>query len=635
MRCNPGGEKQPWPAYWWEGDDGSRILALSTPEYYGHVTAGEAAQSVVQAASAGHDVALQMYGVCDHGGGPTRQSLETLGRLQREALVPRLVCSTVSSYVDALLERQPDLPVHRGESALTFRGCYTSHADAKELNRQGEELLVTADTLAALAGFDHDSDLRDAWRTHLRHQFHDILGGSSIADVYVDQATDAAAVQAVAGQRMRAALDVLHRGIPGDRIAVTNPHAWERVDVVCVDVPTAKTVTLAGRHGHVTVGQQTADGLCFVARVPGFSTVAYEIRAESDATPMSATGTDGPTVRITGGRHAVDVGAESGAVVSWRLDDSVVEIGATGLGRLLLVEEEPAPMSAWVLGRLRSEVALESGTTAVVECGPVRTVLETTHRVRQSTVRQRLHVYADLDRIDVEVLLDWQEPGGPELGAPGMKVAFDTGLAGATPSYETLFSALNRPGDGGEVPALRWGAVEDAGGRGIAVLNDSRHAYDATDGTLRLRVVRSAYEPDPHADIGRHRTRYALLPLTSGWRGAAVPRQAAAFGTALLAGRGTGGTGSQPTAPPLHVDAADNIVVAGLKPARHGSGLVVRLYESAGASGTATIRGVPDGAVVRTANVVEDELADVALGAGAAELMLRPFEVITLVIRTG
>ncbi|HZQ26534.1 MAG TPA: hypothetical protein VFA94_02440, partial [Acidimicrobiales bacterium] len=192
-RCNPG-----WPAYWWEGQDGTRLLAVSTPTYSGDITAGDLARAAV----AGGDslVSMHFYGVGDHGGGPTREALDALRRLQGQPLLPTARCSTVARYAEAV--SADNLPVHRGESATTFEGCYTTHADTKRFNRHGENLLQTAETLAALAGHDDAErlgDLVEAWRTVLFNQFHDILDGSAIREVYEDQAADFEAVAELAG----------------------------------------------------------------------------------------------------------------------------------------------------------------------------------------------------------------------------------------------------------------------------------------------------------------------------------------------------------------------------------------------------------------------------------------------------
>ena len=162
-RANEGQENQ-WPAYWWQGDDGTRLLAISTYTYNGEINACDLANAAIRAHKFGHTAGLHFHGIGDHGGGPSRQNLEALRRFQKTPLLPTAFCSKMDSYTDEILKNGASLPEHKGESSTIFEGCYTTHADTKYFNRAGENILTTADTLAALAGQNHTSELTTAWR---------------------------------------------------------------------------------------------------------------------------------------------------------------------------------------------------------------------------------------------------------------------------------------------------------------------------------------------------------------------------------------------------------------------------------------------------------------------------------------
>ena len=155
-RCNPG-QADLWPAYWWEGQDGTRLLAISTPSYNGDIRARDLAETAMRALKHGQSDSLHFHGIGDHGGGPARQNLDALRRFQQHPLLPAARCSTLARYTQRLLEAGGALPVQRGESSTIFEGCYTTHGDIKRYNRHGENLLCTADTLAALAGISASS----------------------------------------------------------------------------------------------------------------------------------------------------------------------------------------------------------------------------------------------------------------------------------------------------------------------------------------------------------------------------------------------------------------------------------------------------------------------------------------------
>jgi alpha-mannosidase len=619
-RANPGHAHQTiWPAYWWEGQDGTRVLAVSTPTYSGEITAGDTARlAVLFARDKGLSDAMFFYGVGDHGGGPTRESLETLKFLQTQTLLPQMKCSTVADFAEAVASAT--LPVHRGESATTFEGCYTTHVDTKVLNRQGEALLETAETLAALAGLN--ADLDQAWKTVLFNQFHDILDGSAIAEVYADQAVEFEAEVRAAAQPV---IDQAVAALAGDGIAVVNPLGWDRTDVVCVaGVTGSGAVLVRANNGESVIGQHTDDGLVFVATVPAFGTAVYQVGDAADVDADSMPVDEDERYLNVGGNR---IRKEAGVLTT--LKDFRPELAHNVL---TVQDEHPHEMSAWDIRDVHTEHSLLRGAeTTVVERGPVRTVVEVRHRVRRSTITERVAFYAALPRIDFDAEIDWQEPGGEEAGVPSLKVSFAAPLARPEAWFETPFGAVERPADGQESPALRWAAVQggQAGGRGFAVLNDSRHGYDALGSRLRLTLVRTAYSPDPASDMGRHRTRFALLPYEGDWRDgdAAVVRQAAGFNRPLIAT--TAGTPAEAAARWRPV-VEGTAVVSGLKRRRteHGTEWVLRLYDATGRGATARFDPPPH-ARVYEATITEDRVRPVD---PTTTLTLRPWQVLTLVI---
>ena len=665
-RANPGREDQ-WPAYWWQGQDGSRLLAISTPSYNGEIHARDLAQAAIRAHRWGHPVALHFHGIGDHGGGPSRQNIEALRRFQKTPGLPAARCSTVRAYGRALVQSEVALPEHHGESSTIFEGCYTTHADTKLYNRHGENLLCTADTLTALANVDRCEELGEAWRAVLFNQFHDILDGSAIHESYMKNREDFEGARATAAAATEAALQVLQAGITPGRIAVTNPHSFEATDwVVAAGLTGQGPVRVLGDHGHSAVAQYVEDGLGFVARVPAFATVSYEVKTDGEADGVSVSPsfspTDGrvppaldaitddvPYLRIDTPAYRAYVRRDCGVIVGLRDLRAGREYVAFGMRRasdyvdtarpelalnvLQVTDERPHGMSAWQLHEVHTEQSLISGAeTTVIETGPARCLLRVEHAMRSSRLVQRIAFYRDLDRIDFELDADWQEIGTPETGVPGLKAAFTARLHDCEAWFETPFAAVRRPADGQEVPALRWA---DVGGpeAGIAVLNDSKYGYDALGCRLRLTLLRSAYDPDAISDKGRHHIRYALLPHAGSWRDSGVVHSGLVFNQPLLArvvSRSAPGTA--PAAP--RVDGAPNVVVSCLKHARSGHGVVMRLYESQGRAGTVTLSGLPASATVTEVTVTEDRVGHVAVDGGAARLSFRPWQVRSLLIGT-
>jgi alpha-mannosidase len=678
-RANPGQANQ-WPAYWWEGQDGTRVLAFSTPSYNGEITAGDVANAAIRAHAAGHSVGLHFHGVGDHGGGPARQNLDTLRRLQKTPGLPKMACGSMEGYVRKILEAGAALPVHRGESSTIFEGCYTTHADTKRFNRDGENLLTTADALAAIANLNQNDQLFPAWRKVLFNQFHDILDGSAIHETYLDNAKDFQAIEAAGTAAIAASLDVLERSIPAGRIAVTNQLAFERSDVVTLkNMRGEGTAWLIGDHGHTTPGQYTEGGLVFVARVPALSTVSYAVSTQNNQPaptnieaipkfaptdprsriPAGEFTTEFPFLQIETPTFLANIRPDSGIIVS--LIDKRVSRELVGFGRrrgsdymdsaraelclnvFQILDEHPHGMSSWQIHEVHTEHSLLRGaTTKVAETGPVRCVLEVEHKVRNSTIKQRISFYHDLPRIDFDTKVDWHEIGNDKAGVPGLKAAFTAHLEECQAWYETPFGAARRPADGLEVPALRWANV-GSDDYGFALLNDCKYGHDALGCRLRLTLLRSGYDPDPNSDEGTHHIRYSLLPHPGDWRDAGVVQTAASFNQPLLARLVTDHAGSGGTPParmlpgqfghPI-VTSSGSVQVATLKTSHDGKARILRLYESAGRSAAVRISGLSASANVYETNVIEEPLRRLLPVNDGFELAFTPWQVRTIRIET-
>lgn len=668
-RCNPG-QANIWPAYWWEGQDGTRLLGLSIPTYNGDIRARDLVETAIRARRHGQEDSLHFHGIGDHGGGPARQNLDALRRFQKHSILPTAQCSTLGRYTKSLLNSGAALPVYRGESSTVFEGCYTTHSDIKQYNRKGENLLCTADTLAALAGINPSQQLQPAWRTLLFNQFHDILDGSGIHETYEKCAVDFAEISAAANAVTSAALSVLQSGLPVGEIAVTNPLGWEREDwIELPGITGTGAVRLEGKPGHETIGQFTPEGLGFIARVPAYGTVSYRVvgsvspesypdkeglasqlaYAPTDGrqvNPLSGNPQDPPYERVDTPFFRVYLRRDSGILVSFfdkRVGRELVGFGMRrasdyldtaradlALNVMQLEEEHPHGMSAWHLDEVHTTYSLlRGGTTQLIETGPARLVFEVVHHLRSSIIRQHIIFYRDLARVDFRTRIDWREAGSPEAGVPNLKIAFTAHLPESQAWFETPFAAVQRPCDGQEVPALRWA---DVGGEtyGIALLNDSKYAYDVLGTRLRLTLVRSGYDPDSISDIAEHEIGYSLFPHVGSWQAAGVVRQAAGFNQPLLGReiKGLQSTTEDLWRPEIIGDPC--VIPACLRTTHDGSGRVLRLYECNGHTAEIEVRGFPVNAQVWETTITEDRITELTLLGDRIHLTMRPWQVRTI-----
>ncbi|NLF03167.1 MAG: alpha-mannosidase [Anaerolineales bacterium] len=198
--------------YWWIGPDGSRLLAFNDVVWYLATIGPQIVDPLVGfAQSTGMKAMLVLYGVGDHGGGPTRRDLRRLIEFNTWPVFPRVEFSSLHRFFRTAEATARNLPEVSGERNFVFTGCYTSQARQKWANRHGENLLYSAELAAVIgeqvAGVPYPrANLEEAWRDLLFEQFHDILPGSGVRETRHYAMGKAQEVQAAASMARTNAL---------------------------------------------------------------------------------------------------------------------------------------------------------------------------------------------------------------------------------------------------------------------------------------------------------------------------------------------------------------------------------------------------------------------------------------------
>ena len=640
--------------FWWEGLDGSRVLAFNDPLGYNGVVDAEAVASPVLDLSRRYGLkrGLFLYGVGDHGGGGTARDIQRARILDKTPFLPRAQMSDLFSFYDAA-RATLSLPVISGELNTTFEGCYTTHGDIKMYNRRCENGLLTAESLATLAkvlgGAAYPAnELTESWHTLLFHHFHDILCGCAIGSTYKEAASRLEpalqTIRTVTTTAMKGLTERVDTGAgEGARCVVWNPLAWPRTDVVKLrkdafgDIPSS----LIDDAGNTLPVQVAGDELLFVAiNVPPLSCRVY--RPGDKPAPSDLVAED--DARLKNALLSFHVHPSSGAIddmldlAEKRPIDTMstwhgVERKQNGgmINRLQLLWEEPHPMSAWNIGDItRTENLVRGAEVRVTERGPVRATVEVTHRVLNSTIIQRYRLYTGMRRVDIETELDWHERGGKDVDAPMLRALFRPQLRQGMATFEIPFAGLTRTASGDEVPALRWADLSDDD-YGFSLLNNGKYGHSAQGTTLGLTLVRAAYEPDNLPDQGLQSFAYALYPHAGDWRQANTERRAAEFNQPVVVMATTGHAGPiKPGQAMLSCDPT-NVMVTAVKQAESGEkAIVLRLVEMHGQEAQVRLRWAWPVQRVEEVNVAEEHRSELAFEKHGCELTLGKHKVMTL-----
>ena len=638
----------PHDLYEWEGLDGSTVLAhdFENPgqDYNGNVRPLDLLGTWRNfEGKRRHPETLFSFGWGDGGGGPTEEMLENYSRLKGFPAMPRLRMAMVEGFFEGL--PKTGLPRWTGELYLELhRGTLTTQAKVKKLNREAEHRLLEAEallTLASLRGAAYPAGaLEEAWKTLLLNQFHDILPGTSIREVYeVAHGELEGVVRTAEGLRDGALTTGDARG-GRSALLVANASLNPRPLTVLLEGEDARGVTDAA--GAALPVQEAEGGLLVhdpERRVPGLGWTALR-RAEGEGRPLPGAvpgvraEKGGGGVVIENDLLRVEVGAD-GALHRVFDGEAGREVLAGRANALWAYTDKPRNWEAWDVeeGYEAEGEEILAENVELVEDGPLRASVRVTRRWGGSEIVQTYRLLSGSRRLDVETWIDWHER------RVLLRALFPLNVRSHEATSETMFGAQRRPTHGNtgwdvarfEVSAHRFCDLSEPG-YGVALMNDGKYGHSAKGNVLGVSLLRSPLYPDPLADEGEHRFSYSLFPHPGDWTQAGVTREAFALNSPLVPIEG----GGAPEESSFVEAEGLELAPAGLKRSEDGEAVILRLYEPHGARGPARLR-FPGGLKgAEKTNLLEDRGgATVEVKNDVVHLEVRPFEVVTLRLEVG
>lgn len=632
----------PGPYFWWQGPDGSRVLAIRPPVGHygtgGGSMAGDVRASAEIAKAMGLEHTLIFYGVGNHGGGPTQENIASIRALRENAEEPNAVFSTVEAFFQAVANKLETFPTVTDDLQHHAPGCYTTHSEIKRLNRQAENALLRAERWSALAAralrrpypaaaFAH------AWEQVLFNQFHDILAGTSLPAAYDDARLQIGEAIAIAERRQNAALQALAAradttmdetdppaAAKGRPILLFNPSAWERTDTVTVQWgwhggDTGKIVDETGAAVPFQFTQPDVFGgasrMHFEPTLPAHGFRVYRYLPEEAFPPFAEDAPRAGEHWLENRHWRLEFDSEGGTLT--RLFDKVQQVEVlNGPGCALVALNDPGDTWGHDIASWREEIGrFGQARFSVVEQGSTRAVLRVETAWQNSTARQDFTLYRDTPRIDVTLVMDWHERHQM------VKLSVPVAVRHGTLTYETAYAVITREANGLEDPAQSWVDLSGTLGAsrlpyGVSLLNDCKYGFDCLGTDLRMTLLRSPIycfhdpaKPEPSReyqfiDQGSQTIRYALLPHAGDWREGDAVRQAHALNNPFAFVFQYPHTGEWGKRRALLTVEPRNVTVAALKGAEGGDDIILRLFETEGTAASARVT-LPDGRTVETA----------------------------------
>ena len=675
--------------YRWRSPSGGELLVYRDPYFYSSwADVGIASGTLAQAELTGCKTILRMYGVGDHGGGPTRRDIEALLEMKDWPIFPRIRMGTLGEYFAEAEKVREGLPVEEDEINFICDGCYTSQSRIKAGNIRSERELRETEVYSVfgqlLTGLDK-RDYRGSWEKVLFQQFHDILTGSCKIDSREYACGQYQDVQAALRSGRKQALAALAAEIDTSGLVVSeaSDHSFgagsghrqgERGS------GTQRIYHIFNSNGEPFAGNVEIliwDYEGEIGRLRFYNTAGKPLRSQlleeggywahvyhrflvETEVPAYGWGTL-VTAQVPPKRSFAGVGEKrrqheerfvleneylraiidntSGAVISLvdkRTGTEKLDRNRGG-AQLAIIDEASAKsitdwqgvMSSWFVGRHKKvELVAEDIELFPGVQGELRSSVKWKGRLRDSRFEVEIGLDADSRDLDYTVHCDWREFGDSGERIPSL--AFIVPLAEKTEwyAYDVPFGILKREPMDIDRPANSFVVSEG----GVLVESEARYGFRCVEDSICLKLLRSSTDPDPIPEIGIHDMRFCLsLPGSMEPERLLRKAQAKYLPPQVLSGKSHGGSLGVTGSGLIH---EGNAVLSSLKAAEYvDNAWMLRFYETRGECSTERLTfPVP----VKRAYAVDvterHEEAELKTEGSCVELPMEPYRVATVVV---
>lgn len=652
--------RMPHDTFKWKGIDGSEILThfITTPDpwstpgswfytYNGQLTA-KTVKGVWDAYSEKdmNKELLISYGYGDGGGGVNRDMLEQRRRIDKIPGLPALKTSTAGAYFRDLKDtvKNTDQYVHTwdGELYLEYhRGTYTSQGYNKRMNRKMEYLYGNTEWLTAMAALSqgdlkkaNQEALTEGWKILLTNQFHDIIPGSSIHEVYEDSKVDYEKARDIAREVEKEAYGII-LDESEDTYTVLNHASWKLDGII--EIPETGILRCMDQSGNNLKMQTGTEGTYVqTGEIPamGFA----QIRCVKESGGADNSGLENDSFYIEGKSietkyYIIDFN-DHGQISRLYDKDAKREVLAEGTkGNVLqMFEDKPLGNDAWdidIFYQQKMKEITDLQKFQIVVSGPLMTVVHLEWKYMNSTVEQDIILYEDNRRIDFRTKVDYHE--NHQL----LKAAFPVDIRTTYATYDVQYGNVKRPNHWNtswdqarfETVAHRFADLSEHD-YGVALLNDCKYGYDVKDNILRITLLKAATHPDHLQDQGLHEFTYALLPHRGDCINGRVIQEAHRLNRPLELRKGTA---KLPYESFLVFD-CDHVEADAIKKSEDGNYLVVRFHEFAGSRCQAAIKPGFQFTAWAEGDLRERPIQDFC-SETEISMMLKPFEIKTILFK--
>lgn len=656
--------KLPNDAFMWRGLDGTEILTYFMPtqdfDSNDHRTTynGDLVPTKIMGAWRRYqqkdmnDEVLISYGFGDGGGGPTKEMLENARRMEKGIPgCPRVQQGKTLDFfkrLDAKTAGYKKLPKWVGELYLEYhRGTYTSMARNKKFNRKSElmyqaaELFSTSDSLLAnSAGYPRER-LNQGWEVILLNQFHDILPGSSIYEVYEDSMKQYLELLSNGQEILDASIGSIAGKIALNTPAVVvfNQLGFERNDLVEFDLPEGyENAEIIDSNGNALPSQLSDSGnvIFYASGVPSKGYKSFEIKKARAGTVKRAQNSFNKTLENIFFKICFDSNMNISSLFDKQNNRQVLKSGERA-NVLQAFEDMPHNYDAWDINIYYQEKMWEVtdvDSVELIECSNVRTTVKISRKFCDSLISQEISIYNHVPRIDFRTVIDWKET------YVLLKAAFPVDIHSDKATYEIQYGNVERPTHWNtswdqarfEVCAHKWADLSEDD-YGVSLLNDCKYGYDIKDGVMRLTLLKSAKHPNVNADREIHEFTYSLYPHAGDFKAAGTVGKAYALNCPMYAKVENQHVGSLPVEFSFVKVDQENVIIEVVKNAEDSDDIIIRLYECYNRRSSVNLTVGTNICGIWECDLMENNMHELEHGKNSFNFNIKPFEIKTFKLK--
>ncbi len=623
--------KFPYQIFWWQGLDGSKIFTYFCNELGLGIEpvaiANHAAEIEINHGIKDH---LWLYGVGDHGGGPTADMLNIGREWSNSDLFFELIPSSFSDYIEQLKLCNPNISTWHDELYLEFhRGTYTSKADQKLKCRQTEILLGNVEKYLAIAALTNNKNypkqsLDQAWKGLLLNQFHDILPGTSIPQVFIDADQTWNEVSNICNQFINVPIVI----DTTDNLYLWNFCNWERTEIIEIKTDILDDFIIQHESNtNLIPTQKVKNGFIFQSSfIESLGSSQLKFIKDSKFLPEQFLGTHLLITESTLENQYIKVYLDiSTGEISQILDKRFNNFLLSSSCELQFFADQGQYWDAWNINPNYEDQKLDGlklDLITIYENGNLRASWQIIRKFQNSTFIQEIQLDAFNPYITIKNWVDWQE--NHVLVKASIPLSFSSDFA----TYHIPMGAIARSTKEQtkfEVPAHFWADIS-SDRVGLSLLNNCKYGYDAKPNQLRLSLIRSPTFPCPHSDRGVHEFIYRLVPHYGNIQSAKIHQLGYELNNPLVIQQSSFKISG------FMKNTAPNIILSAFKQSENSLSWIIRFYEACGQSVTESISFAKLIQSISECDLLENFIDTVPYSQYQFSCIFMPFEIKTFII---